>query len=150
MKQHIAGSLKRRDQGQGDTDEAFTLGTKFKEFHRHREQSYGHQGWWEGESWNWEFGVSRGKLLYIEWINSKVLLYSTGNYIHYAVINHDGKEYEKNVHMYMYNWITLLYSRNYNIVNQLYFNKIKFQKIVCPPKKLRGAKTPNIQEMTSK
>ena len=44
MKQHIAGSLKRRDQGQGDTDEAFTLGTKFKEFHRHREQSYGCQG----------------------------------------------------------------------------------------------------------
>ena len=30
----------------------------------------------------------------IEWIN-KVLLYSTGNYIQYPVINHNGKEYEK-------------------------------------------------------
>ena len=28
-----------------------------------------------------EFGTSRGKLLYTEWINNKVLLYSTGNYI---------------------------------------------------------------------
>ena len=32
------------------------------------------------------------KLLYMEWINNQVL-YSTGNYIQYAVINHNGKEY---------------------------------------------------------
>ena len=43
---------------------------------------------------DWEFGISRCKLLYIGWINNKVLLYSTGNYIHYPVINHNGKEYE--------------------------------------------------------
>ena len=43
----------------------------------------------------WEVGVSRCKLLYIEWINNKVLLYSTENYIQYPVINHKGKEYEK-------------------------------------------------------
>ena len=32
---------------------------------------------------DWEFGISRCKLsiLFREWINSKVLLYSTGNYI---------------------------------------------------------------------
>ena len=42
-----------------------------------------------------EFGISRCQLLYIEWIDNKVLLYSTGNYIHYPVINHSGKEYEK-------------------------------------------------------
>ena len=41
----------------------------------------------------WEFGISRGKLLYIGWINNKVLLYSTGNYIQYPVTNHNGKEY---------------------------------------------------------
>ena len=35
---------------------------------------------------DWEFGVSRCKLLYIEWINNNVLLYSTGNYIDYPVI----------------------------------------------------------------
>ena len=30
-------------------------------------------------------------LLCIEWINDKILLYSTGNYIQYPVINSNGK-----------------------------------------------------------
>ena len=65
----------------------------------------------------WEFGISRCKLLYIDWINNKVLLHSTGNYIQYPVINHDGKAYEKvYIHTYtyicIYNWLTLQYSRN--------------------------------------
>ena len=50
---------------------------------------------------DWEFGISRYKLLYIGWIN-KVLLYSTGNYIQYPIINHNGKEYEKE-YMYIHN-----------------------------------------------
>ena len=50
---------------------------------------------------DWEFGISRYKLLYIEWVNHKVLLHSTGIYIHYPVINHSGKEYEKEC-IYMY------------------------------------------------
>ena len=37
---------------------------------------------------DWEFGVSMCKPLYLEWINSKLLLYSSGNYIQYPVINH--------------------------------------------------------------
>ena len=37
------------------------------------------------------FGVSRCQLLYLEWINNKVLLYSTGNYIQSPGIDHDGK-----------------------------------------------------------
>ena len=36
----------------------------------------------------WEFGISRSKLLYTEWINNKVLLYSTENQIQYPMINH--------------------------------------------------------------
>ena len=32
-------------------------------------------------------------ILYTGWINSKVLLCSTENYIQYSEINHDGKEY---------------------------------------------------------
>ena len=43
----------------------------------------------------WEFGISRCKLLYTEWINNKVPLYSTGNYIQYLLIHHNGKEYKK-------------------------------------------------------
>lgn len=34
---------------------------------------------------DWEFGISRCKLLYIEWINNNVLLYSTGNHIQYCI-----------------------------------------------------------------
>ena len=33
-----------------------------------------------------EFGVSRCKLLYIEWINNKAPLYSTENYVQYPMI----------------------------------------------------------------
>ena len=32
-----------------------------------------------GEEMKWEVRVSRGKLLYIEWIKNKVLLYHTKN-----------------------------------------------------------------------
>ena len=42
-----------------------------------------------------EFGISRCELLYMEWINNKVLLYSTGKYIQYPIINQNGKEYEE-------------------------------------------------------
>ena len=44
---------------------------------------------------DWEFGISRCKLAYTGWINNKVLVYSTGSYIQYPGINHNGKEYEK-------------------------------------------------------
>ena len=40
-----------------------------------------------------EVGVSRYKILHIEWINNKVLLYNTGKYIQYPMTNHNGKEY---------------------------------------------------------
>ena len=33
------------------------------------------------------FGVSRCKLLHLEWISNEILLYSTGNYIQPVVIN---------------------------------------------------------------
>ena len=44
---------------------------------------------------DWEFGVSRGKLLHTEWISNKVLQYSTRKYIQYPVIIDNGEEYEK-------------------------------------------------------
>ena len=46
---------------------------------------------------DWESGVSRCKILYIELINKKILLYNMENYNQYFVINHNGKEYENNV-----------------------------------------------------
>ena len=60
------------------------LSTKQRQTHRHREHICGYQGGGgSGGEINWEFGISRCKLLHIEWINNKVLLYSTGNYIQY-------------------------------------------------------------------
>ena len=44
---------------------------------------------------DWEFETSRWTLLHRKWISRKVILYSTGKYIQYPVINHNGKEYEK-------------------------------------------------------
>ena len=35
-----------------------------------------------GKGIDWEFGVSRGKLLYKECLNNKVLLYNRGIYIY--------------------------------------------------------------------
>ena len=57
----------------------------------------------DGRGMDWEFGARRCKLLHIAWINNKVLLYSTGKWItvYYPVINHNGKEHEKEcIHVY--------------------------------------------------
>ena len=65
-----------------------------KHTHKQREQTCGYQGGRGHGRDGWEFGISRCKLVCIEWIN-KVLLYSMGNYVQYPVINHNRKEYEK-------------------------------------------------------
>ena len=66
-------------------------------------------------------------------MDSKVLMYSIGNYIQSSGIDYDRKSYLKNdcvyvciyIYMYIYIYMTLLYSRNwYTVINQLHFNKI--------------------------
>jgi len=47
----------------------------------------------DGNEMEWDFGMSRCKLVYIRWINSQIQLYNTGNYFQFLVINHNGKEY---------------------------------------------------------
>lgn len=75
------------------------LTTKQKQTHRHRRQTCGSKGEGERKGMDWESGVSRCKLLHIEQIGNKVLLYSTENYIQCPGINHNGGEYEKNVNV---------------------------------------------------
>ena len=50
---------------------------KQQQTHRHREQTSGchRAGGWRGM--DWEPGVSSCKLLYVEWLDSKALLYSS-------------------------------------------------------------------------
>ena len=51
---------------------------------------------------DWELGVSRCKLLHLEWIRNEVLLYGTGNNIQSLVMECDESQYEKkNVHLCM-------------------------------------------------
>ena len=78
------------------------------------------------------FGISRCKLLYIGWINNKVLLTVHRELYSVSMINCNRKEYEKE---YIYKLKKNIYIKNiykyiyieikHNIVNQLYFNKIK-------------------------
>ena len=82
------------------------LFTKQKQTHKHREQTCGCQGGGGGGMKNWEFGISRCKLVYIGWINNKVLLYSTRNYTQYPVIKCNGKEHLKEyIYIYIYIYI---------------------------------------------
>ena len=50
------------------------------------------QGEEVGRGMEWEVEASRYKLLCTGWMNNKVLLRSTGKYIQYSVISHNGKE----------------------------------------------------------
>ena len=86
---------------------------------------------YSGENY-WELGISRGKGLHAGWMNSKLLLCSTGNHTQCLVMNNKGKEcFWKR--MYVYYWVTLLYSRNWHYtVNQLYVNKILSHKNSYP------------------
>ena len=67
----------------------------------------------EREGMDWEFGISRCKLLHIKWVGNRVLLYNTGTYVQNSVISHSGKEYEKG---YLYTGImeSLCYSAKIN------------------------------------
>ena len=66
------------------------LSTEQKKTHGHGAQTCGCEGGWEGSGRDWEFGVSRWKLLHLEWISNEVLLYSRGNSIQSPVMGHDG------------------------------------------------------------
>ena len=57
------------------------LSMKQKQNHGRREETGDCQGEGFERGMEWEVGVIRYKLLYIEWINNKVLLYTTENYI---------------------------------------------------------------------
>ena len=66
----------------------------------------------EGSGMDGEFGVGRCKLLHLEWMGNEVLLYSTGNCVQSLGIGNDGRQYEKKQCIYMYDWVTMLYSIN--------------------------------------
>ena len=72
------------------------LSTKQKQTPRCRDQTCGCRG----GGMDWEFGIGRRKLLHLEWINNKVPLYTTGNYIQSPGINQNGKKYRKRMYIF--------------------------------------------------
>jgi len=66
---------------------------------------------------NREFGISRCKLLHLEWISNEVLLY---NHIQSLGIDHDEGKYKKGMCMK-----GSPYSRNCHIINQLLYSNKK-------------------------
>ena len=63
--------------------------------HRDREQTCGCQRRGvESEKWTGSLRLADVKLLYLEWINNKVLLYNIGNCTQSAGINHSRKEFD--------------------------------------------------------
>ena len=94
------------------------LFAEHKQTHSLWKQIYGNQkGQVEG-GMDLGFGIGTGTLWYKEWLANGHRLYSTEKSTSYSMIIYMGKESEKNGCVYMYNWNTLLCSRNYNITNQ--------------------------------
>ena len=78
---------------------------KHKQNCGHREQTGGFQrgGCWKRDGvggWGQQI-----KLLYMEWLNNKILLYNTEKYTQYPMINHSGNEYKKNTKKNVYIYI---------------------------------------------
>ena len=71
------------------------------------------------------------------WINNKVLLCSTGNYIQYPVINHQGKEYEKNYnHSHTYTCVYIyVYMMGYDVKYNFFYSEYESKQVggIPPP-----------------
>lgn len=57
----------------------------------YREQTCGYQGRGVRGGMEWKVGISRCKLLHIEWM----ILHRTGSYVQYTVTHHNGKYFLK-------------------------------------------------------
>ena len=103
--------------------------TKHKQTHRHRQQSCGCPGEGDRGGMDWEFGISRCKLVYLEWINNNVLMYNTGNSIQYHVIKHIEKNMKKEyiyTHIHIYKIESLCCRVEINTTLKINYTSIKY------------------------
>ena len=73
--------------------------------HRKREPTGRRQGEGVRGGMEWKVGASQVKLLYIEWINNKVLLYRTGNHIQYDKPKWERIVFKRNIYIQIYMYI---------------------------------------------
>lgn len=94
------------------------LSLKQKQNHGHREQTGDCPEEGAGGEMEWEVGISRCELSYTEWINNKVLMYSTENYIQYLMIKHSRKEQKRIyiVHLVVKNLPTIQETRTHTAI----------------------------------
>ena len=98
-----------------------------------------------GMNWWYETGIST--LWYMEWLANGDLLCSTGNSTKCSMIIFMGKESQKNVYFSVYNWTTLLYSRNYhNIV----ISHLPLSSPKCVPKGRGSIKCSTMEKVWEK
>ena len=71
---------------------------KKKQTHSYGEQTCGCQGGKGGSGMDGEFGVSRCKVIHLEWISNEILLYR-------ILIEYDGQCEEKTACVYIYTYI---------------------------------------------
>ena len=76
------------------------LFTKQKQTHRHKEQIWVCQGV-GGKGWIGSLGLAYANYYIENGLNNKVPLYSVGNHTQNRVINHNGKEHEKIMYVYI-------------------------------------------------
>ena len=97
---------------------------------------------------DYESGVSRYMLLYREQINGKVLLYSTGYYTQYPVINHMEKNMKKNIyiyiHIYIYTYIYICITEPFCYIAEI--NTRLLEKVMAPYSSTLACKIPWTEE----
>ena len=74
-------------------------------------------------------GISRCTLLHLEWINNKLLLYSTRNYIQSPGINHNGKEFFKK-NIYIHTHIYIMHILHYTTI-YIYIHIYVCESLCC-------------------
>ena len=77
------------------------LSTKEKQTHRYGDRLVVAKEERGGMGMDWGFGVSRCKLLHLEWISIEVLLYSIGNNIQCLGIDHMENNIRKGICIYI-------------------------------------------------
>ena len=109
------------------------LSVKWKQTHRHREQTCGCQPVRRVGGVNGGLG-SADAILCVGWINSRVLLQSTGSYTPNPVINHQGKERKKesyiyicSINIYIYIYIFNIYIQPYIYIYSIYIFNLYIQ-----------------------
>jgi len=84
------------------------LSMEKKQTHGCGEQTCCHQGGERGSGKDWEFGVSRCKLLHLEWINNEILLIAQATISSHLRGNMMEDNVRKRIYIYIYIYVCMM------------------------------------------